>query len=186
MPPRGTCAGRCSKYMEAAAAVGFVTELSVTAGSLRGEPIRISCILAIPATEKSGGRKRRGAKGHINPCQAGPNYLSPCANKHSPGQPVGGRSVVCEVRQGRERRCSLTLITLPLISPPRPLSSLLLRYSPVTVPAAAHGSAGDVKKRERRVFISHFFPALLIRPGVEERGQRAVCKNLRASSHLFL
>lgn len=36
------------------------------------------------------GGGRGGAKGHINPCQLGPNYLSPCANKHSPGQPVGG------------------------------------------------------------------------------------------------
>lgn len=49
--------------------------------------------------------------------------------------------------RARERRCSLTPITLPLISPPRPLSSLLLRCSPVTVPAAAHGGAGAVKNQ---------------------------------------
>lgn len=44
---------------------------------------------------KADGRSGSGggdeeAKGHINPCQPGPNYLSPCANKHSAGQPVGG------------------------------------------------------------------------------------------------
>lgn len=33
---------------------------------------------------------KRGAKGHINPCQRRPNYLSPCANKWHAGQPVGG------------------------------------------------------------------------------------------------
>lgn len=38
----------------------------------------------------SGGGGGEEAKGHINPCQPGPNYLSPCANKHSAGQPVGG------------------------------------------------------------------------------------------------
>lgn len=42
----------------------------------------------------------------------------------------GGRGVACEVRQGCERRCSLTPITLPLISPLRPLCSLLLTHRP--------------------------------------------------------
>lgn len=93
--------------------------------------------------------------------------------------------MVCEVRQGRERRCSLTPITLPLISPPRPLSSLLLRYSPVTVPAAAHGGAGAVKKRESRVFIPHFFPALLIRPGAGKEGRERRLKIYERSCTCF-
>jgi len=60
--------------------------------------IRISCIFVIKG-EPAGGathfcdrmqREEKGAKGHINPCQLRPNYLSPCANKRCPGQPVGG------------------------------------------------------------------------------------------------
>lgn len=42
--------------------------------------------------------------------------------------------VACEVRQGCERRCCLTPITLPLISPLRPLCSLLLTQRPSPPP----------------------------------------------------
>lgn len=91
--------------------------------------IWISCILAFKGESVVGAKhlcdqtqwEEKGTRGFINPCQRRPNYLSPCANKRCPGQPVGGgRKVVREVREGCQRRRSLTPITLSLISPPRP------------------------------------------------------------------
>lgn len=81
--------------------------LSVPAGSLLGswlwKLIRILCILLIKVELVWGAkhfcdrtqREEKGAKGHINPCQYRPNYLSPCANKQCPGQPVGGGGGWC-------------------------------------------------------------------------------------------
>lgn len=145
--------------------------------------------------------RKKGAKGHINPCQCRPNYLSPCANKRCPGQPVGGggggggEGVVCEVREGCQRCCSLTPITLPLISPPRPPSSLLLRHrhrALVTIHRAARvGRRMRELLKRSHVFISEpcdissatplfLFPfrALVcappIKPGGEDLG--GICK----------
>lgn len=86
----------------------------------------------------------------------------------------GGRGVACEVRQGCERRCSLTPITLPLISPLRPLCSLLLTHRP---PPHHHrppplprtwGSARAAKRSLHflllffllSLFLLHFLPAI--------------------------
>lgn len=51
-------------------------------------------------------REEKGAKGHINPCQLRPNYLSPCANKRCPGQPVGSVGGVCVGGEGAVRAAS--------------------------------------------------------------------------------
>lgn len=63
------------------------------------------------------------SKGHINPCQCRPNYLSPCANKRSPEQPIrGGRGwCVRSVRAASDAAAwppSLFLLSLLLGPPP--------------------------------------------------------------------
>ena len=69
-----------------------------------------------------------------------------------------GRRVVCEVHEGCQRRCSLTSITLPLISPPRPsphYSSDTGNRPLVTIQRAVHRARGirELLKRSH-VFIS--------------------------------
>lgn len=127
--------------------------LSLRAGSLLGfwlwKLIRISCILLITAElaweakhfcDRTQ-REEKGAKGHINPCQCRPNYLSPCANKQCPGQPVGGGGwggvwgpwgLPATLQPDPHHSCSYLSSSA--------LSSLLLRHghqAPVTIHRAA-------------------------------------------------
>lgn len=123
-------------------------------------------------------REERGAAGRIHPRQPGPIYLSPCANKVSCWRKVLGG---CEgvrgvgVHKGCWRCCSLTPITLPLISPPLlplALSSLLHTRS---LRSSRDGAREGSRAAEgSHVFISHFllhfsllFTAVIFAPHIK-------------------
>lgn len=85
-------------------------------------------------------------------------FITLCKQTQSWAAHQRGKRVVCEVHEGCQRCCSLTPITLPLISPPWPPSSLLLRCSHWAL-VTIHRAADDGRRmswllKRSQVFIS--------------------------------
>lgn len=124
-------------------------------------------------------REERGAAGRIHPRQPGPIYLSPCANKVSCWRKVLGG---CEgvggggggVHKGCWRCCSLTPITLPLISPSLPLAHFSLLHTWSLRSSRDGAREGSRAAEGSHVFISHFllhfsllFTAVIFAPHIK-------------------